>query len=450
MKQVSFFILFSCTCVMLRAQVQKGQDIVLEKVMQSNLQQPTLRIGSDGNKVAFADGAKFKVYDYIAHEWTLSSKHTIIETGQTLNYLQMSDNGKVMAAVLKDTISIFDLGVNNNWVERTRITGYKYQSIGPFIQLSPDGMTLAIISKKPEDFYSSLILLNWSGSNWSTLLNKAINSIGGFTYMNFDNTGEKLFFSDAYRNFVVVIKSKNGVYTEQRQDFVSDNPGLYSQKLFSKDAKHFIEVRDLSCTDKMLSIREYIISENNITESNHQILNLCTNRYQILSGDGNTLVFSNGDVFDFTGDTIWVYKRGLDGKFVPFGNPITFPAFNYSIGLNMSIDFTGQTLSMLIKPNNLASGLKSYIRTYDLTLANNVTQYESSAQDVSVYPNPASDFIYAAEGNNLLSLFDSTGKKVLSCQPETSIIDVRDISSGMYFLLTEKNKKPKVTKVIKL
>lgn len=95
MKQVSFFILFSCTCVMLRAQVQKGQDIVMEKVMQSNLQQPTLRIGSDGNKVAFADVAKFKVYDYIAHEWMLSSKHTIIETGQTLNYLHAEQKNEV-------------------------------------------------------------------------------------------------------------------------------------------------------------------------------------------------------------------------------------------------------------------------------------------------------------------------------------------------------------------
>lgn len=59
---------------------------------------------------------------------------------------------------------------------------------------------------------------------------------------------------------------------------------------------------------------------------------------------------------------------------------------------------------------------------------------EISNETVSIYPNPAQDYIFVSENYQSLSIFNVNGSQVLFVQDNQTQIDVSNLSSGVYFI----------------
>ena len=76
-----------------------------------------------------------------------------------------------------------------------------------------------------------------------------------------------------------------------------------------------------------------------------------------------------------------------------------------------------------------------------------------SISDVSLYPNPAKDFvnISAAEKIDFISIYDLTGRVVLKSEPnkENFNLNVTDLSKGVYLVKLNAGDKESTVKLIK-
>lgn len=77
----------------------------------------------------------------------------------------------------------------------------------------------------------------------------------------------------------------------------------------------------------------------------------------------------------------------------------------------------------------------------------------SSVEDIFVYPNPISDYCIVQSKNSKIEsikIFDFTGKLIQIHNPHDEIIDLKNISKGMYFMvITTNNQSVKYQKLIK-
>ncbi len=79
--------------------------------------------------------------------------------------------------------------------------------------------------------------------------------------------------------------------------------------------------------------------------------------------------------------------------------------------------------------------------------------YLLTKEELTIYPIPVSDQLniktVANLENHILSVFDSTGKRVLNQKYQTEQIDVSGLSEGLYFLQIEHKGQKRVQKFLK-
>lgn len=74
-----------------------------------------------------------------------------------------------------------------------------------------------------------------------------------------------------------------------------------------------------------------------------------------------------------------------------------------------------------------------------------------SKAEVSIYPNPTADFLTIKSSDKLKSvkIFDATGKKAADAKMNNNIVDVRNLTKGVYVLAIETDKDVQTLKFIK-
>ncbi|KQT21462.1 hypothetical protein ASG31_16435 [Chryseobacterium sp. Leaf404] len=79
------------------------------------------------------------------------------------------------------------------------------------------------------------------------------------------------------------------------------------------------------------------------------------------------------------------------------------------------------------------------------------TQEAAFSDDFSIYPNPASDFIYFKNLKAAVSyrIFDNSGRLVSKGESEKDRIDIRNLTKGNYILQITMNKTIKILKIVK-
>lgn len=72
---------------------------------------------------------------------------------------------------------------------------------------------------------------------------------------------------------------------------------------------------------------------------------------------------------------------------------------------------------------------------------------EVEATSLSIYPNPATDVLYVnAENLNRVEIYDMTGRNVLNTT--SSVVDLRGVESGVYFVTVRTENAAKTTKLV--
>jgi hypothetical protein len=72
---------------------------------------------------------------------------------------------------------------------------------------------------------------------------------------------------------------------------------------------------------------------------------------------------------------------------------------------------------------------------------------ENEASTVSIYPNPASETLYVnVENMQRVEIYDMTGRNVLNST--MSVVDLRGLESGIYFVTVRTENTAKTTKLI--
>ena len=80
-----------------------------------------------------------------------------------------------------------------------------------------------------------------------------------------------------------------------------------------------------------------------------------------------------------------------------------------------------------------------------VTAYNSVSELEASA--MSVYPNPATEVLYVnAENLNNVEIFDMTGRSVMTST--MNVIDLSDMSAGIYFVTIKSENAVKTIKLV--
>lgn len=106
----------------------------------------------------------------------------------------------------------------------------------------------------------------------------------------------------------------------------------------------------------------------------------------------------------------------------------------------------GQTYYFNVRAENgaglLASIASSNGQTVDTTcVTSSAFIITSTSENISIYPIPAHQqiFVVGLKSEELIELYDMNGKKIL--QTKSKIIDVKDISDGIYILkiITQNN-----------
>ena len=94
-----------------------------------------------------------------------------------------------------------------------------------------------------------------------------------------------------------------------------------------------------------------------------------------------------------------------------------------------------------------SGSFKGYIK--NLRIANNSAYgiTETTKREISVYPNPANDFllINGADNGAIIKIFDLSGKLISLYQNNGEPLDIRNFQTGAYILLVE-NKKTRFSK----
>ena len=78
-----------------------------------------------------------------------------------------------------------------------------------------------------------------------------------------------------------------------------------------------------------------------------------------------------------------------------------------------------------------------HVAKFDLTPAADIKEIPTA--DLRVYPNPCEEFIYFSENvtNELISVFDITGKVVMSYRVWENRLDTSHLGRGVYNLVVE-------------
>ncbi|NNE31769.1 MAG: T9SS type A sorting domain-containing protein [Winogradskyella sp.] len=105
------------------------------------------------------------------------------------------------------------------------------------------------------------------------------------------------------------------------------------------------------------------------------------------------------------------------------------------------------------------SGIVDYIpnpainTTHTIVEGSFLSDEDELLNDLLLYPNPAVDLLTISPSarviNNIVTIFDSNGKRIMSHKMETNSLNVSDLEAGMYFLRLQSNGNSRIWKVFK-
>ncbi len=135
----------------------------------------------------------------------------------------------------------------------------------------------------------------------------------------------------------------------------------------------------------------------------------------------------------------YVYNGGTMGSSVELykiiGGGHTWPGAPFTIGVTNQ-DFKASEKIWL------------FFRKYHLNQFVGVNEY-SMNDDITIYPNPASELIYVSiNGNVKIQVYDMNGKMLI--ETNSTQIDISSLDKGIYFVVINNNKNKSVKKLVKL
>lgn len=151
------------------------------------------------------------------------------------------------------------------------------------------------------------------------------------------------------------------------------------------------------------------------------------------------------------------------------GMSLTDLTFNYNevhyelVGYNAMYNLNGVAPWLTFDEQTVVNG--DFVKWGDYTIATEIAQWtyvwetpvqpvteyfsveEVDASYMTVYPNPATEILYVnAENVNLVQIYDMTGRNIFTTT--LSVIDLRDMEAGIYFVTVRSENAAKTTKVV--
>jgi len=139
--------------------------------------------------------------------------------------------------------------------------------------------------------------------------------------------------------------------------------------------------------------------------------------------------------------------QNISGVWTQVGTDIDGEAAGDESGYSVSLSSDGSVVAIGAYANNSYTG---HTRVFDLSAILSLEVNEIS-KSFTIYPNPVNNFLQLQLSTNLefnkATVFNYFGQFVL--QSKATTIDIRNLSSGVYFLEVETNKGKGVKKIIK-
>lgn len=140
----------------------------------------------------------------------------------------------------------------------------------------------------------------------------------------------------------------------------------------------------------------------------------------------------------YDGDSVKIYQDGQLVVGAPYNSPITNNSASLFLGTQFNIpnsfQFFGAMDDVLVY--NRALSAEEILVIFDPTTP--IHELEENNLEISIYPNPTSDYLFIENKNNhqisSISLFDANGRFIRSVKDDSSPIDLSDLTKGIYFV----------------
>lgn len=166
-----------------------------------------------------------------------------------------------------------------------------------------------------------------------------------------------------------------------------------------------------------------------------------------LSYDGKKVAIgasSGGSGFTDNSGYASVYSL-INGNWVQLGNDIKGVAENDGFGFSVSLSSNGDSLAVGAPGAGGVRGRVGHVKVYSYSKSTNKLNKLSSKLGLTVYPNPAGQFVVVESLPELLgsnySLISAEGIEIIrdTIKDVKSTLDISDLKNGVYFLKIENN-----------
>lgn len=179
--------------------------------------------------------------------------------------------------------------------------------------------------------------------------------------------------------------------------------------------------------------------------------------------DGNFLIFgesasSNGDVSNPNGELdVWIIKINSSGDLIwekSFGGSGRDGSYLFFHGVHFAVTDDGGIL-VASKSKSADGDLPGNYGDYDYWIFRLENDVEMSTQDLQisefyVYPNPTKGVVYFNKNVKDIKVYDITGKMVKSFVGNKELIDITNLSNGVYIIkYLDGNNQLHASKIIK-
>lgn len=151
---------------------------------------------------------------------------------------------------------------------------------------------------------------------------------------------------------------------------------------------------------------------------------------------------------------LWVENNQLQGLDMRNGNNINVTYFNSQNNPSLTCIFVDDSNYSMNNPDWIIDPNSTFVETQQE--CDDLAGIEDLLlQKIKIYPNPTKEFLYIKNVNSVdkVEMYNILGEKILQINNfiESGKINLRNLSSGIYFLRISKNQNISVTKkIIKL
>ena len=245
--------------------------------------------------------------------------------------------------------------------------------------------------------------------------------------------GEQISLEPYHKKKYILVDST--ITSESELIAALNDPSLTINTFQESNVLIYLNIYDSTAYEKKYAILQSQDSIDEIALTNNPIVNY-VGPYYIITSSGDTVGISSLFYVKLNqeSDIALLDSMANSNNVTILGNDTFMPLW-YTV--ECSEHSTGNALEManlFYESNNFEHSAPDLMGSVQPAILN-----VKENQNISIYPNPAKDYIYIKQNSISLniqeiSIYDLSGKKVKSYAPDSDKINIKDIRSGFYVL----------------